>query len=1197
MSFIPFPYCATRKLDFNLECPYQEPNAPSAFINEGFNLLKSRHQSKLEYKENLTELFKTHILTSSLVEQRKLFLNLQNKKLHQNSLLKIDNEIEVQVTHIIKQIFLYRTLKLALQNLSLPFITYFPLFTELSEKQKFQVGKVLANYHPHILCTYIQELNFNDSKQRLKLAQLASVHAPLTLYRSLNKFELHTEEERFALLAEWIQHIEFDSLLPATNLVDLKQFEIKNFQNHIEILKTLQTSDYAKGIFYLWNISEWDRHLYFKITIELIKTASEDTFRLFSPCYLFPLPIEQEWTQTELIEIILATCKHSQRDYEATTFLKECLKKFFPINDFQYESVLKALIRYKPSTLVQVLEKFPLSDQQKFEVYRKVIKLGTDIEFLDHYSIGNPELLYTLAKTAIKFIPLNEMFIERFKLDTPEKLYEIARLASQKGGLSIEQIKICGLDSPQVLLELALLTATSYPALLANEIDNYQFTEAYQRLELFLKIFSCDITHVKMLPKFNISSLEHWSQIFEAWRNFYSFVENQSTEEMLTLYTSTEAVEYIQRIILTILEDNFRELCPYKRLWEEISPTFEILRRFPIDREDDRLKLFKMTVWLTYAISYTYLKQPQATSLAIGKILYELLEHPNSKLRYELIDLLLEKICPSIQLHKLYSDFTNNKPKHMLIPSLVICGLAEELTETSTLYEIAALIEKKRKIFRDARYIKPLLDTLKAVMEISQKKLSAKDKIQLLLAILKQTDKEKIKSALLNTQGLIQCKYAEKLNTANLALHHYNFNLLHQQVFEELFQTDQIVNFDKFYYETFAQCREPSSLLVYAGKIKSTSEAELLMKLLSSYVQGVLTENSVRFYEERYKEDLNPHLQKLFLNRNLLKKEWVKGYRENFQIYLQQNPFEITETEEFSFANFLKQKLLLDKHLPPKEYPTLVKYLSVVEDEAKVGLIKELKEQMDKTLLCTKSEQLENRLHKLNLEQELIKILKENLTHNQLLQNLKKIKDLIKQIPGLTEFQNDIKALIESLQHYIKREKAVDYSSYTICDTDHYWDLLRVGSDVTGSCQRVDGSPELNKCLLGYIMDGEDRILAIKDSTGLIKARCIIRLLLENNKPVLFQERIYPTAINPRLRYALNLLAKLRAKDLELPLYTTENMAEKSGIGSTDNLTCLGGRSLWKYVDAIGGMHRNGIFKITNSYLIYDPKNQTSVQN
>jgi hypothetical protein len=102
-------------------------------------------------------------------------------------------------------------------------------------------------------------------------------------------------------------------------------------------------------------------------------------------------------------------------------------------------------------------------------------------------------------------------------------------------------------------------------------------------------------------------------------------------------------------------------------------------------------------------------------------------------------------------------------------------------------------------------------------------------------------------------------------------------------------------------------------------------------------------------------------------------------------------------------------------------------------------------------------------------------------------------------------------------------------------DSESWEDLFLCGSEVLGSCQHIERNPSLNKCLLGYVLDGKIRILAIKDSEGKIVARSILKIMLnERNQPVLFLEKVYP---DDRYKKDLVRVAMEKAKKMGVPLY------------------------------------------------------------
>ncbi|MGL4348002.1 MAG: hypothetical protein ACRCSV_00885, partial [Chlamydiales bacterium] len=144
-------------------------------------------------------------------------------------------------------------------------------------------------------------------------------------------------------------------------------------------------------------------------------------------------------------------------------------------------------------------------------------------------------------------------------------------------------------------------------------------------------------------------------------------------------------------------------------------------------------------------------------------------------------------------------------------------------------------------------------------------------------------------------------------------------------------------------------------------------------------------------------------------------------------------------------------------------------------------------------------------------------------------------------------------------------------------DTDNMQDLFLCGTEIEGSCQRIDGNPNDTKGLIAYVLDGKNRLLAIKDrETGKLQARCLLRLLLdsETKKPVLFQERIYPH--NSKYSNQLNDLAKTKAEDLKLRLYN-----KNAYTGATQKIISLNNSLAYEYVDGMRKIVNNGKIEIS----------------
>lgn len=148
-----------------------------------------------------------------------------------------------------------------------------------------------------------------------------------------------------------------------------------------------------------------------------------------------------------------------------------------------------------------------------------------------------------------------------------------------------------------------------------------------------------------------------------------------------------------------------------------------------------------------------------------------------------------------------------------------------------------------------------------------------------------------------------------------------------------------------------------------------------------------------------------------------------------------------------------------------------------------------------------------------------------------------------------------------------------------VVDTDDPIDLLLCGTEIDGSCQKVDGDAEKIKGLLGYF-EGENRLIAVKEPgmLGKIKARCLLSLVYDGEKFVVFMERLYPLDVDSGTAEALKKVALRKALNVGLPLISLQG----DGKPYDKPLKSLGGSSPWKYSDGSGSPnpHANGVYSI-----------------
>lgn len=146
--------------------------------------------------------------------------------------------------------------------------------------------------------------------------------------------------------------------------------------------------------------------------------------------------------------------------------------------------------------------------------------------------------------------------------------------------------------------------------------------------------------------------------------------------------------------------------------------------------------------------------------------------------------------------------------------------------------------------------------------------------------------------------------------------------------------------------------------------------------------------------------------------------------------------------------------------------------------------------------------------------------------------------------------------------------------------TDDHQDLMRMGSDVRGSCQRVDGEPYLNRGLVGNVMDGKQKICVLKNEEGKIVGRAILRMMSTSNpetgiiSPCMMMEKIYPDLLHADEEKAIFDLAIAQAKRLGLPMAISSDITPPATLLTEPASQTLysGAIAYPVYCDALSGM-------------------------
>lgn len=336
--------------------------------------------------------------------------------------------------------------------------------------------------------------------------------------------------------------------------------------------------------------------------------------------------------------------------------------------------------------------------------------------------------------------------------------------------------------------------------------------------------------------------------------------------------------------------------------------------------------------------------------------------------------------------------------------------------------------------------------------------------------------------------------------------------------------------------------RNSNAFLAYAGAIKKFKEPAPI-NALNSLIDALTTPQAQGFYKLKYDLDSNPHMQKIIAADKCMAETWQK----NVSISLNDIFFALAvvmpDAKQFNLQKYITDRIVRDRHLPNAEpYDMLHKFLSA--DAVQQGAIFSDLEETIKDI-TKHGKYLQQYQYMLGIMQ----LYNSTTDSNQAL--LGKICMLANNRDN-HEFRHDLRFLA----NYYKNIDAVfdinQYEKHTLLFTDDYTSMLNMGSDVMGSCQRLEGNTSLNKCLLAFVTSPHVKLIAIVDESGKTIMRSVLRLCFDEQaqRPVAHLERVYyANGVAQRLHNYIYAFAEyLCAEMLHCDLVTSEPIAEEMPI-------------------------------------------------
>ncbi len=736
--------------------------------------------------------------------------------------------------------------------------------------------------------------------------------------------------------------------------------------------------------------------------------------------------------------------------------------------------------------------------------------------YIQNYEIRDQAALIDIAKIAAAQNGMGvSRYIQNYGIKDLAVLIEIAKIAAAQSGWGASvYIQNYGIKDPDVLIDIAKIAAAQNGWKVSLHIQKYGIMDQIEILDVFFvgvrdqQVINC--------------------------QNF--LIKKPETEDLypsLRLFQHKDLDDLEIKAFIGSIECSI-----FKEIGEDLAKEKNLLVR------DETLRCLALVCLGCQLKDVPLVNQEEGEKLVKG-----LLSLRNPVMRRALIEDVVEALKEYTALKNL-KDLRVQSTVNLrcILPLMLLTSLVGR----KHYQKIGATF--KHKDFKEIRRINTLLECL--VMLSKNKILSLEEKGFIVTRLLFGGENPSPKMVYQNAFMVLGClsfgkeKEIKELEDSSLLL-----GILEREFIERLGLThteDFFTIFLKF-QESF---RTKDAVFTYAAAIERLPpyEKELSKPVLQRYVQGILDGS---FKDKRYEKENNPHLQEVFKDPTL-EEEWKKGAEYSLESFLSEDKGSFKEDKPIDFRAFFIEKIMRDRHFPKDSIPYVTEFLE--------NLIP-LKESLKKVKEAIKSVENPNEVANLGLQEKMLQLMDPEISSQDAIRILKNLINSLSKSGSEVELINDLEGKLLTAKALTINRPQRFYDDWKVVDTDDPALLLVLGSEVSGSCQRVEGNPNLNKCLLAYLMDGKNRALAVVNAKGEIQARSILRLLWDkrNSCPILFQERIYSQAQCPsQIADVLNQACLKRAKELNLTLLS-ETPSSKV---YPNPVYSLGSVAPFEYVDA-----------------------------
>jgi hypothetical protein len=1057
----------------------------------------------------------------------------------------------------------------------------------------FEIAKIAAANSGAMVSKYIQNYGIKEQNLLFEIAKIGAAENGGKTSEYIENFGIEDQNSLFEIAK--IAAAEHGGRTSEY----IQKYGIRNLDWLLEIAKIAVSQKGGWASEYIQNYGIQDQDLLF----ELAKIAATQDGDGTSEC-IQTYGIQDEERLFDIVKIAAAQDGSGTSFYINNYGIKDQEKLF---------QIAKIAAAQNGNGVSEYIQNYRIEDQDLLFEIAKIAAAdngaGASVH-IKNYGIKDQEKLFEIAKiSASKDEGVISFYIENYEITDQEKLFEIAKIAASKNGRETSGfIQNYGINDQDQLFEIAKISATQDGSSTSRYIQNYRIKNQEQLFEI-AKIAAAKngfktsifINRYKIKDRHNLCEIAKiaLSSMLNPEETEFRFLQDfTSLLEILENYPEEIYGEYSELGLLTdreLTSDEIRHFAgkgpfpkPLECIIDQICSQKNPFVRTPLNQ-----------LLGTFLVKCRIDSIPKSDIERVMPIIQELFNFREPAHRISLLSSAFALIKDPKSIHTWQALFDpmnpkgaiDQKEKHKPFTALIFMFLAP-LIDQKLVQSISQVISNR--YFTNTAKRNPLIKSLQRIT--NEASYSLEEKQWIISTFVFGNRPFKKESVVENAQKvshLLVFGAAESLKSQKgpLGLEELIDNLLKNRL-----GLDGVENCAEKFWSTFGSFRRPDALFTYAAslaQLPELREREQHITCLQGFARAVLEGT---FPALRYSE--NPHLEVIFKGPSgqQLKDGWIKGARYS-DVFESKAVMAQDHENAFNSLSFFKRKIIRERHLSHDDYADLV---SVLQDPknaetVKTSLRNRLEEKESQANKLTKKKD-NFQLQLINLIYPALPLLDEELCEKMkiLLSTFRKIYENSPQQEP--ELMNDLKGILELLKYQKQSQQPNQYQGWEVIDTDDPCDLLLLGTEVSGSCQRIDGTSNLNKCLLSYLIDGKNRAIVIKNKSGKIMARGVLRILWDDIReaPVLFQERTYPHPLDPLLEEALNDSFKRRARELRLPLLS----GEPTDLYYPNEIHSLWCAAPSEYVDAGGYGVMQGPWSLSNMYLVEDfPELDQSIKN